>query len=298
MRLKKTILIGYALASLTSSFAQEAESRHLRLCISAIELGRSGYFGGEQNLSLEQMKNFTNLTSFGLLDLSDYNVSAHGLAIRNQGWNLAATFDFTRGMYTDFWGDPGMRFGLSFHQSYIGLNNYSQEYRYSMDSLFYTYQSQNNAIAVDSIRQSFVDFGVGSSRLRLNTAFLIKTDNRRINFYAGLGLGVGASLNSTLFVYQSETTGFRERNPQVDNNQWLLNSLGRDITESSLTLYRGRMITDFTLSIPMGIDIKLATGLSLFGEVAPLATLTKYSGAPRIWNMGYTGMFGLRVKFY
>jgi hypothetical protein len=297
MRFKNIFVFGCVIASFIRTFAQDAESRHLRLSISAIELGRSGYFGGEQNLSMEQMIYFSNLPSFGLSDLNDFNVSAHGRAISYQGWNLAATFDFTRGKYTDFWGDPGMRFGLSFHQSYIGFNNYSQEYRYAIDSLFYTYQSQTYAMAVDSIQQSFLDFGVASSRLRLNIAFLIKTDKRRINFYCGFGLGLGASLNSSILVYESQTTGFRERNPEGDDKQWLLNSLGRDVTESSWTPYRGRMITDFTLSIPMGIDLRVVPGLSLFGEVAPMATLTKYSGAPRIWNMGYTGMFGLRVKF-
>jgi hypothetical protein len=302
---KRVFLSLLAVSFATIIDAQETPSR-LRLQISSFEIGSSGYFGGTHALTLEQLHYFANVPSFGVPDLSTFSRYSYWRDVANRGMNMAATFDFKRGNSSAFWGNPALRVGFSYHQGSVGFSQFQREERYAYDTLFYTYQGVTNALPIDSVAIQSHGFSVNSNRLRINAALIFRTNpERRWSFYAGVGLGLGLSLNSSVFLSSGSGYGL---SPQVNddyNYQWLMSGVNYSNTQYnySYSSFRGRTIYDMTISIPLGVDFRIGNcdniwrHVHLFGEIAPMLTLTKYSGVPSIFNLGYTGTLGIRIKF-
>jgi hypothetical protein len=304
MTIKNTFYSTFLLLSSFALQAQESEKSGLNLKISSIELSKFGYFGGDHNIGFADMHKLINTKQNTIPNLSSFNSSSSGLANKYKGFNLAATFDLKKGNKAAFWGNPSLRTGFSFHESQFNLMQYYKDELFNSDTLFYTEQGSTNFIAIDSLSSTKHDFMMQSNRFRVHASLLFRTNqSNRLSFYSGIGLAFGVSLNSSLNHYITTTGGYRNRDHNDFNSQWLLDQIGKDKNTSSFQAYRAKSISDLIISLPIGIDFRIGQHnpimkqVYLFGEVSPVISCTKYAGISGIWNIGYSGAYGIRIKF-
>ena len=284
--------------------AQEPNKSGLHLKISGVEFAHSRYFGGQHTMGLQDLINFAPNAEFTGISGSnylDYYYSSYYRDNSHRGILANVYFDIRKGEKPAFWGNPTFRLGISYQQGDYGLGRFTNSSTTFYDSLSSTYQGVTTMHAVDSVHSEDHSFNLASNRLRLNTSFLLRTNqSKRFSFYAGLGIGFGVSINSELR-YQRSSSDFYHVSGYSGpyDLQGLLPSA---VFDMNFRYYRTNPIYDFTVSVPIGVAFRIGNSNEfwkhayLFAEVAPVLSYTKYGGSKSYTNIGYSGTLGLRFK--
>ncbi len=282
--------------------AQEHSVNQLKLQVSGVEFSRFRSFGGLHNLGIDEIRHLPTSSSLMGLDLSGHTRTAYWIDNRARGIHGAVNFDLKRSNGATVWGNPTLRVGMSYNRFSSGFSVYNRFNSTLVDSIAYSNQGSTVYFPVDSISYSHHQFGIMGQRLRLNTAFLLRTDqSKRWSFYAGIGLGFGASFG-TFLTHESMTGyGYSAQTPHDFPSLQSLLPPGSAIKD--FRKYPSRPIYDLSLSFPMGFDFRLGSCDNLwrhvywFGEVSPVFSLTKYAGAQPLGSFGFSSSTGLRIKF-
>lgn len=300
----KIIPVIFTLISASLVYGQERFKAPIKLKISGFEIGRTGYFGGDQSIDWQNASKIALNNNFADLGLAGHSVSYSGNAFRNSGATFAGTFNLVRSDGSKMWGNPALRIGFSYHTGYYDFSFYSKNDVFSHDSVAYTLQGNTTYLTVDSVYANSHRFGIRYDRFRINGGLLWRTNQeKKWSFYGGVGFGLGVSLNTTVAHSEQTQNVFKFRNSENNLSYWTNELLPESTISNINSVFRGKNILDMTISVPLGLDLRLGNQCGFlrhvhwFGEVAPVFTITKYSRLAAFYNIGYSGTTGIRVKF-
>ncbi len=295
----RIILLSVCLALSFASLAQsESYTKLRRMKINSVELSSSLLYGEQSFRPLTDFQNLALNNDFPSLDMEGYNTPSYYYGNIISAVNLALEFNLFNKAGEQTWGRPTFRVGLSHTWNNTSNLVFFNSNRYPYDSLYTTFQGNTTATAVDSIRYGGRTFSANSNRIRLNAAVLWHSNpEKRWSFYMGIGIGLGASINSTLTVHQYEGYEIDFGHPTSGY------FLEPNYIYSNMETIRGKTWFDVNLIVPLGVELKLSKKDNLFKhahlffEFAPTLWMNSASGIPTQYNMLYSFTNGIRIKF-
>ena len=300
---KIPFLLALAIAPITMCFSQtEPNTKLRRIQISSIEFSRMSYFGESSLMTVQDFQNLALNNNLPEIDFTGLQSMGYPFGSRLNGFNAALGFDLYNKSGVQPWGKPILRLGLSFMNSDFNSLNYYRQDRFAYDTLYTTFQGNTSAFPVDSVAYQYKSISASANRLRLNASVLWRTNpEKRWSFYAGIGLGIGVSLSSKINVYDYQGSSLEYQSSYgTSSMQGMYKSpMGFGSYES----IRGRTWFDMNVFMPIGVDFRIGKKdnmwyhTHLFFEASPMIWLSKASGVQIQTNMGYSGTFGLRIKF-
>lgn len=295
----RIILLSVGLALSFASLAQSQSNTKLRrMKINSVELSSSLLYGEPSFSPLTDYQNLALNNDFPSLDMEGYNTPSNYYGNTINAVNLALEFNLFNKAGEQSWGRPTFRMGMSHTWNNTSNLAFFNSNRYPYDSLYTTFQGNTTVTAVDSIRYGGRTFSANSNRIRLNAAVLWHSNpEKRWSFYMGIGIGLGASINSTLTVHQYEGYEIDFGHPTSGY------FLEPNYIHSSMETIRAKTWFDVNLIVPVGAELKLSEKDNLFKhahlffEFAPTLWMNTASGVSIQYNMLYSFTSGIRIKF-
>lgn len=276
----------------------ESNTKFRRMKINSVELSTSLLYGEQSFRPLTDYQNMALNNDFPILDMEGYNSASNYYGNIIGAVNLALEFNLFNKAGVQPWGRPTFRVGMSHTWNNTSNLGFFNSNRYPYDSLYTTFQGTTTVTAVDSIRYGGRTFSANSNRIRLNAAALWHSNpEKRWSFYMGIGIGLGASINSTLTVHQYEGYEIDFGHPTSGY------FLEPNYIYSNMETIRGKTWFDFNLIVPVGVELKLSKKDNLFKhahlffEFAPTLWMNTAPGVSAQYSMLYSFTNGIRIKF-
>jgi hypothetical protein len=281
-----------------STFAQNKTSIGKRIQLRAVDLSLSSHHMGWQQMTQSEFRTLYGSelpTLQGTLQDDFYGImfyGGRGFYNSMSSVNLGVWMDIKGRDGQKMWGNPSIRFGLSYmNRSDIFLHQASES-RFPYDTVYTSYQGQTSTILIDSVNSQYLSQRFASNRLRMSMELLWRTSEfGRFTFYAGFGIGAGFSLKSSLGYSHIDNSYI---SPSLINQSYS-NLLGSGEK-------RGPSTFEFRMSAVLGTEMSLGkSGIwersCLYYEFAPTIMMSKTSGLASQNRVGFSHTLGLRFKF-
>lgn len=261
-----------------------------------VDFGTSFFVGTPQNMSLNEYQSLLIDNSFPNNDIYGYTQSRPSRASSNSTAQLAVSFNLLDNSGKRFYGDPQIRFGLSYNNMLFSSDYYTKNYRYTIDTVFIN----GNANTIDSTGRVSFSAQNTTNRLRVSTQILWQTKPEyRVFAYGGVGFSAGFSTSSYIS-YGYNNDGRKEN---IDQNGNFQNSFD-SYFQSDYQMVNTNPWSDYAFHLPMGFDVRLGNAkkekvwryIHYFVEVTPTYWVSSSRGLAPKGTSGFTVSWGLRFR--
>lgn len=267
-----------------------------RMKFLGVDFGFSMFGGTPQDMSISEYQSLMVGNSVSYNDIYGYTQSSLINTWSNSIVQLAVSFNLLDNSGNRFYGDPQIRFGLSYNNMVFSSDYYIKNYRYTIDTVFIN----GNANSIDSTgRVSFFAQNT-TNRLRVSTQILWQTKPKyRIFVYGGLGFSAGFSTSS--YINYGYTNDGRKEN--FDQNGNFQNSFD-SYFQTDFKMVNTNPWSDYAFNLPLGFDVRLGNAkkekvwryLHYFVEFAPTYWVSSSRGLAPKGTAGILLSWGLRFR--
>lgn len=292
-----TFLLLFALLSFSLA-AQDNKENNSTLKITGLHIKPSIEIGSMHFGTIDDFRELAPQSELLQNDFVDFqNHTNHGIT-SSSSFSIMSEFEFWNKNEKSYRKNPLLRIGIGFTSENILAGNKYREISKPFDTLV----SNTSGVSAfsDSITATRYGMEKKSEQLYLKGDLIFRTDpEKRWSIYAGIGLSLGVSINSSTDVYyfQDRWISTKFSNGHTATYE---GSYNENYTRES---HKNKSIFGFTSYIPMGLDFRLGKKsefwkrIHLFYEFQP--TIQVYS-IPELYTITSANIQqggGLRVVF-
>ena len=295
--MKTTFALIIILLSVFGLNAQSEEKRkkNKRLIWNEVNLHNGGIFSSApRNIKLNEL--FSN--SPQAISILNNNFSDSGVnyyPIPSLQLNLQLGFRFRKSNSDEINDRLSLRMGLIYQYSYFGRTETSGFNRFTGNPVSISPESYT---VRDSLIYRRTSINESANAVLLQSALQIYTKStNQIQFYTGVGLGIGFSFNNAIKLIDEKKISIETRT--YTNNMYVPNSFNEETQLDETLKFDGRVDNNFTTQIhfPFGTRLRLGVDREFWKRMYVGAELWTIFSIDNSKNIGWYTRFGMLSNF-
>ena len=257
--MKTTFALIIILLSVFGLYAQ-SEKKKRRLILNEANINQGSYFFTSSRRNIELKEYFQNSPDALNVIKNNYMLSRDNYYIDpSVQTNIQMGFRFRKSNSDEINDRLSLRIGLLYHHSYVNYSDFFQGNNFNTSTTPVFIDSQTFGIKETSGYRNVTASGSGESVLLHSAIQFYTKPTNHIQFYAGIGIGVGLAFNQAFLLveqnyFSSQTTLY---NIEVSTPISKINEILTDVDNRYISKLNNTFTTQ--LYFPLGIRLRLGT---------------------------------------